>query len=653
MKRVIPKVVTMVCIVSMILGLYQPVSVKAYVYQNSEMSNIYVGGICLIKMGDFIQESVNGDTGTATYDKVNNILTLDNFTSNFPISINYLDGITIIIKGNVKIHNTSGTAVIIHQDGPATIIGQDNGSLIIESGNDYDEGGAGISCGGSSFNLKDLNLNILSTTGGCLGAIDLNVENCNIKAKAYMNQYMSAESKQYIFDENLLSAAILIENINIKNSTIDAEGIRCGISFDPGFTMDSDAKVTDANGNELYPLYVHLRDRIYTYVHSKQQLSTTYEGYGIAERHVIVKNYHNLTKHEAVTPTCTHGGNIEYYSCASCGTYYSDSAANNTITYESALLPANPSNHTPKAAVKENVVNATKSKTGSYDEVVYCAECNAEISRVKKTIPKLGSEDSNNASNSNDSSNNGDSSSSNNNNDSSGNSGDSSSGNNNNQSGTDSGTSSDSTTVSDSTSSTKQDTKTTSFRKLMARVTGNTNTSLKLRWNKVKGADGYLIYAKKCASKDSYKKIKTIKKSGTTSYTQKKLKKGTYYQYKVVAYKTKGNKKYIISTSMPVYAITRGGKYTNPKSVRIIKPDRAKKKSEVIIKKGKKVQLKANIKKGKQAVKEYRKLSYETSNKKIATVSAKGVIKVVRKGTCYVYIYAQNGVYRKVKVTIS
>ena len=640
MKRVIPKVVTMVCIVSMILGLYQPVSVKAYAYQDSEMSNIYVGGICLIKMGKFIQESVNGDTGTATYDKVNNILTLDNFTSDFPISINHLGGITIIVKGTVKIHNTSGTAIRIYQTGPATMVGQDNGELTIESGMGDDEGGAGMGCGCSVFNLKDLKLNILSINGGCLGTTNLNVENCNIKAKSCMNEYMSAENKQYIFNENLLSAAILVDNINIKNSTIDAEGIRCGISFDPGFTKDSDAKVTDTSGNPLYPLYVHLRGEIYTYVYSKQQLSTTYEGYGIAERHVIVKNYHNLTKHEAVTPTCTHGGNIEYYSCASCGTYYSDSAANNTITYESVLLPANPSNHTPGTAEKNILIKATKTKTGLYEEIIRCTECGEIISREEKTIPKLGSDDSSNSDNAN------------NTNDSSNNGGSNSSSNSNNSSGTDSGTASDSTTVSDSTSSTKQDTKTTSFRKLMARVTGNTKTSLKLRWNKVKGADGYLIYAKKCASKGSYKKIKTIKKKGTTSYTQKKLKKGTYYQYKVVAYKTKGNKKYILSTSMPVYATTKGGKYTNPKSVRIIKPDRAKKKSEVIIKKGKKVQLKANIKKGKQAVKEYRKLSYETSNKKIATVSAKGVIKGVRKGTCYVYIYAQNGVYRKVKVTI-
>ena len=648
MKRVIPKVVTMVCIVSMILGLYQPVSVKAYAYQNNELSKIYVGGKYIIKMGEYIQSTVAGDKGTATYDVANNVLTLDNFETRYNININYMDGIKIVVKGTVRIKNSEGAAFIIEQDGPASLVGENAAKIVIESGNNEKIGG-GIRCSGNNFILKNIDIDILAATSGCIGGINLSIENCKIKAKSYVNEYMSDQNLQYILNKNIY-AAVGAEKINIKNSTIDAEGVRCGIAFDQSVNMDSDARVTDADGVQLYPIHVHLRDEIDLNLYSKQQLSTTYEGYGIAERHVIVKNYHNLTKHEAVTPTCTHGGNIEYYSCASCGTYYSDSAANNTITYESALLPVNPSNHTPKAAVKENIVNATKNKAGSYDEVVYCAECNAEISRVKRTIPKLASEDSNNASNSNDSSNNGDSGSSNNNNDSSGNSGDSSSGNNNNQSGTDSGTSSDSTTVSDST---KRDAKTTSFRKLMARVTGNTKTSLKLRWNKVKGADGYLIYAKKCASKGSYKKIKTIKKKGTTSYTQKKLKKGTYYQYKVVAYKTKGNKKYILSTSMPVYATTKGGKYTNPKSVRITKPDRAKKKSEVIIKKGKKVQLKANIKKEKQAVKEYRKLSYETSNKKIATVSAKGVIKGVRKGTCYVYVYAQNGVHRKVKVTIS
>ena len=47
--------------------------------------------------------------------------------------------------------------------------------------------------------------------------------------------------------------------------------------------------------------------------------------------------------------------------------------------------------HKKAAAVKENVKTATYTKAGSYDEVVYCSVCNAEISRTKVTVPmKVG-----------------------------------------------------------------------------------------------------------------------------------------------------------------------------------------------------------------------------------------------------------------------
>ena len=44
--------------------------------------------------------------------------------------------------------------------------------------------------------------------------------------------------------------------------------------------------------------------------------------------------------------------------------------------------------HTPGAPVQENVVPATCTAAGSYDEVVYCTECGAEISREHKTTEK-------------------------------------------------------------------------------------------------------------------------------------------------------------------------------------------------------------------------------------------------------------------------
>ena len=46
--------------------------------------------------------------------------------------------------------------------------------------------------------------------------------------------------------------------------------------------------------------------------------------------------------------------------------------------------------HTPASAVEENLINATCTEDGSYDEVVYCSVCGEELSRETKTIPALG-----------------------------------------------------------------------------------------------------------------------------------------------------------------------------------------------------------------------------------------------------------------------
>lgn len=45
--------------------------------------------------------------------------------------------------------------------------------------------------------------------------------------------------------------------------------------------------------------------------------------------------------------------------------------------------------HNPAAAVAENVVPATCTAAGSYDEVVYCLDCHEEISRTHKTIEMI------------------------------------------------------------------------------------------------------------------------------------------------------------------------------------------------------------------------------------------------------------------------
>ena len=75
--------------------------------------------------------------------------------------------------------------------------------------------------------------------------------------------------------------------------------------------------------------------------------------------------------------------------------------------------------------------------------------------------------------------------------------------------------------------------------KMTAAVSGK---RAKLGWKKVSGASGYVIY-RKTGKKGSYKKIKTVKNRKTTKYTDKTVKKGKTYYYRIRAYTLVDGKK--------------------------------------------------------------------------------------------------------------
>ncbi|MBR2056751.1 MAG: hypothetical protein IJ978_03720, partial [Clostridia bacterium] len=85
---------------------------------------------------------------------------------------------------------------------------------------------------------------------------------------------------------------------------------------------------------------------------------------------------HDLTPHDSKAPTCTEIGWNTYVTCSRC----------DYTTY--AELPA--TGHTESAVVVENNVAPTCTATGSYDNVVYCATCDAELSRTTITVDALG-----------------------------------------------------------------------------------------------------------------------------------------------------------------------------------------------------------------------------------------------------------------------
>ncbi|MBE6773848.1 MAG: hypothetical protein E7544_06455 [Ruminococcaceae bacterium] len=72
--------------------------------------------------------------------------------------------------------------------------------------------------------------------------------------------------------------------------------------------------------------------------------------------------------------TCTEKG-VETFTCTVCGDSYTKSVA---------LKP-----HTPSEAVEEGRIEPECEVKGSYYEVVYCAECGEELSKVKVEIPAL------------------------------------------------------------------------------------------------------------------------------------------------------------------------------------------------------------------------------------------------------------------------
>ena len=185
----------------------------------------------------------------------------------------------------------------------------------------------------------------------------------------------------------------------------------------------------------------------------------------------------------------------------------------------------------------------------------------------------------------------------------------------------------------------------TCFNVLQAKAASVSKKSVKISWKKAPGAVKYQVYASKCGKKNKPVLVATTTASKFTleEMNGKDLSKNTYYKLIVVAV-DKDNK--VISTSKMVHAATKGGKAGNVKSITT-----KAKRNKVSIKAGKSFKLKAKQKTEKK-YKKHRALKYESTNTDIATVSSSGVIKGVKRGKCEVYVYAQSGLCKKIKVTV-
>lgn len=189
----------------------------------------------------------------------------------------------------------------------------------------------------------------------------------------------------------------------------------------------------------------------------------------------------------------------------------------------------------------------------------------------------------------------------------------------------------------------------TKYAPLKFKSTKQTKTSITLNWTKVKGATKYVIYGNKCGSYNKMKKLARVtgKTKAFKEVAGTKIAKGKYYKFIIVAL-DKDN--LVVSTSKVAHVASKGGKVGNYKSVTIKKAVLAKAKKQKV---GKNLKLNAKANRASSLkVKSHRTLRYESTDTKIAGVSSKGTIKARKKGTCYVYAYAQNGVCKTVKVVV-
>ena len=198
----------------------------------------------------------------------------------------------------------------------------------------------------------------------------------------------------------------------------------------------------------------------------------------------------------------------------------------------------------------------------------------------------------------------------------------------------------------------KGEAKNSSFGLLRAKAKKIGKNYITLSWTGVKGTKSYIIYGNQCGTKYKYKKIATLSgkkrsfKVNKLADKKTKVKKGTFYKFIVVA--VSGSNK-AIATSKSIHLITLGNKrICNFKSVKIMG------KTSLTLKKGKTAKIKAKQIKAssKLKVSQHRKLAYESSAPTVASVSKTGKIKAKAKGRAKIYVYAQNGIFKIITVTV-
>lgn len=174
----------------------------------------------------------------------------------------------------------------------------------------------------------------------------------------------------------------------------------------------------------------------------------------------------------------------------------------------------------------------------------------------------------------------------------------------------------------------------------------NKGKNMFLSWNKVKGAQSYIVY-KYSPIKNEYVKAAVRDSHNANYYNIPNAKNDIGHKYKVVA-KTKeeGKGKKIGKDSYAVWAVSAGNSKGNVTSI-------TTNKKKVTAKIGKSIKLIATVKNNDKKVLS-KTIRWYSSNKKVALVDKNtGKVKFKKKGKCDIWAKAHNGLNsKKIKVTV-
>ena len=182
-------------------------------------------------------------------------------------------------------------------------------------------------------------------------------------------------------------------------------------------------------------------------------------------------------------------------------------------------------------------------------------------------------------------------------------------------------------------------------------------SKITVKWGEVEGAERYDIYATYCKKGSKPEKIASVD-GNTLSYTIKKLDGkpiDTEKNIKVytVAYRKVGNKYKKIARSLEAHIAGYNNKtYSNVKKVTL---NSGAEKLDITLEKGDtfRIEPKAVLKDSSKAMLHHvAAFRYVSSDTEVATVDENGLITGQGKGTCIIYVYAQNGYAAKVIVTV-